>query len=76
MKTNLVASLTMEKCLYMAWPGTGFRPTGPIGGPGGEPAPLNCGPGFMALGPGGLFRRPCIGAGLADRPCPFGVIGR
>jgi len=37
-KTNLVASLTREKCLYKAWPGTGFRPTGPIEGPGGEPA--------------------------------------
>ncbi len=57
-------------------------------GPGGEPDGVYCG--FMALGPGGLLRRPCICEGLAGRSCmgrcwlgdiglgccPLGVIGR
>jgi hypothetical protein len=47
-EADLIASLTKEKLLYMAWPGTGFRPIGLwfVGepdenwGPGGEPEGL------------------------------------
>jgi hypothetical protein len=47
---------------YIAWPGTGFRPTGPVPF-GGEPY------GDLVPFEGGLFRRSCIwlGEGL-DRP--------
>ena len=44
---------------------------------GGELATSGCATGFMGLGPGGLFLRPCIWAaeGLRGRPWFWGVIG-
>jgi len=69
----------------MAWPGTGFLPIAPVadaGRPpasGGDPAPSDCPAGFMGLGAGGLFRRPCIceAEGLRGRPCwLLGDMGR
>ena len=59
-----LCQLRCEVGYYIAWP-TGFLVTGPDG-LGGDPAP-----GFIGLGPGGLFRRSfiCAADGLRGRPC-------